>query len=492
MYLKNALLFLLVPGFLSSGSVLLISFLCTWLLNVANVEVNEGITTGWIPALLGIAAYFLLVHHRLKLFLNKWSENNYVFILLAIVFMVFPAVVFQVAYKNLKMTQTEIQDLREINPVAKNTVWKFTGSLPQATMLYLGDFQEYTSGKHPKVDFLCYGLVHFEQENLWILFSESEMIDTDESEAEKGIVFDKVHQECVSEVNSILNSKAGNKYLVPLGQSEDLEYAYKTLHDVNYKGKVPERIFTLESTFQKGIKKVHLWFLIISVFLNLLYFFIICLSKGNLNVHAYNQTGTIDLSVFIQLFQYIREAPVTAILLGLTLLFLFIELAHDPNIFTVKEDPYVFRWAVSNDVLKTGEWYRLFTYPFVNIYLLLRIMDVSIFAMIGYSIEKHTSSPGFGLLSLSIVLAGGLAAIFLDSSVNCGLTVFSFGYSAYYLFTGFQRQIGFSSWKFMGIAFLVFALLIGSLSEFLEYPKLIAATLTGFVFGPFLRYKETT
>lgn len=491
MNFKKALLFLLVPAFLSSGLVLLISFFISWILNKTDLGVNQGILVGWIPALIGCAAYFLIIHHRLKLFFNKRYENNYGFSILAIIFISLPAFAFQIAYENLKMKQQEIHQLSEINCSAKNTVWKYTGPIPQATMIYLGDFQEYTSGKNPKVDFLTYALVNFEKENLWVLFSESEMIDTDESDSEKGRVFDKVHQDCMNEVNNTLNLWPGTRYLIPLEQSEDLEYAHKTLRDLDYKGKLPERIFKLESSFQEGIKTAHQWFLGISASLNLLYFFIFCLFKGNVSSYEFNQTGSFDLSNFVSILQHIRKAPVTAFLLGMTLLFLFIEIAHDPNIFTVKEEPYIFHWAISNDIWETGEWYRLFTYPFVNIHLLLRLIDVMAFAVIAYSIEKNMSSLGFALLSFCILITGGLGAAFFSSFSNCGLTVFSFGYSAYYLFTGFQARIGFSSWKFMGISFLVFGLIIGSLGGFLEYQKLIAATLTGFAFGPFLPFKET-
>lgn len=490
MNFKKALLFLFVPAFLSSGLILLISFFISWILNKTDIGVNEGILVGWIPVLLGCATYFLIVHHRLRLFFNKRYENNYLFSLLAIIFISLPAFAFQIAYENLKMKQQEIHQLSEINFSSKNTVWKYTGPIPQATMTYLGDFQEYTSGKNPKVDFLTYALVNFEKENLWILFSQSEMIDTDESDAKKGGVFDKVHQDCMDEVNNTLNFWPGTRYLIPLGQSEDLEYAYKTLRDLDYKGKLPERIFKLEPSFQEGIKTAHQWFLGISASLNLLYFFIFCLFKGNVSSYEFNQTGSFDLSSFVSVLQYIRKAPVTALLLGMTIFFLFIEIAHDPNIFTVKEEPYVFRWAVSNNVWKTGEWYRLFTYPFVNIQLMLRLIDVMVFALIAYNIEKNTSSTGFGLLSFCILITGGLSATFFSSSPNCGLIVFTFGYSAYYLFTGFQRRIGFSSWKFIGISLLIFGLVVGSLGGFLEYPKLIAATLTGFAFGPLLKYRE--
>lgn len=491
MNFKKALLFLLIPAFLSSGLLVLISFFISWILNKTGFEVNQGILIGWIPLILGCGIYFLIVHHRLRLFFNKRYENNYLFSLLAIVFLSLPAVAFQIAYENLKMKQQEIHQLSEINFSAKNTVWKYTGPIPQATMTYLGDFQEYTSGKNPSVDYLSYALVNFEKEGLWILFSKSEMIDTDESDSEKGRVFNKARTGCMTEVNNTLNSFPGTRYLVPIEQSEDLEYAHKTLRDLDYKGKIPERIFTLESTFREGIKTRDQWFLGISASLNLLYFFIFCLFKGNVSSYEFNQTGSFDLSNFVSVLQYIRKAPVTAFLLGMTLLFLFIEIAHDPNIFTIKEEPYVFHWAISNDIWKTGEWYRLFTYPFVNIHLLLRFIDVMAFALIAYSIEKNTSSAGFALLSFCILITGGLGAAFFSSSLNCGLIVFTFGYSAYYLFTGFQRRIGFSSLKFIGISLLVFGLIVGSLGGFLEYPKLIAATLTGFMFGPLLRFRET-
>lgn len=491
MKFKKALLFLFVPAFLSSGLVLLISFLANWLVNKTGLEINEGILSGWIPFLLGCGVYFLLIHHRLKLFFSKRYDSNYLFSLLAIVFMVFPAVSFQIAYENLKMDQRAIHDLSEIDFSAKNTVWKYTGPIPQATMTYLGDFYEYTSGKNPKVDFLTYAMVNFEKENLWLLFSESEMIDTDESDAKKGGVFDKVHEACMTEVNNTLNLSPGTRYLIPLKQSEDLEYAHKTLKDTGYEGPAPKKIFKLESSFQPGFKTEHQWLFGIAISLNVLYFFIFCLFRRNVDSYKFHQTGILDLSLLTETLAYIRKAPVTTLLLVLTLVFLFVEIAHDPNIFTVKEDPYSFRWAVSNTVWENGEWYRLFTYPFVNIHLLLRLIDVMAFAVIAYSIEKNMSSLGFALLSFCILIAGGFSAAFFSSFSNCGLTVFSFGYSAYYLFTGFQARIGFSSWKFMGISFLVFGLIVGSLGGFLEYQKLIAASLTGFAFGPFLPFKET-
>ncbi|WP_300664250.1 rhomboid family intramembrane serine protease [Fluviicola sp.] len=490
MNFKKALLFLLIPAFLSSGLALLISFLINWLLNKTDMEINQGILIGWIPFFLGCGVYFLIIHHRLKLFLSKRYDNNYLFSLLAIVFMTFPAVSFQIAYENMKMDQREIHDLSEIDFSAKNTVWKYTGPIPQATMTYLGDFQEYTSGKNPKVDFLSYALVNFEEEELWLLFSDSEMIDNEESDSEKGAIFNKVHENCMTEVNNTLNLWPGTRYLIPLEQSEDLEYAHKTLKDTDYKGSVPKRIFKLEASFQPGFKTEHQWLLGIAISLNVVYFLIFCLFRRNVSSYELSQTGVFDISGLDLLFQHVRKTPVTALLLTLTLVFFFVEIAHDPNIFTVKEEPSVFQWAISNTVWQTGEWYRLFTYPFVNIHLLLRLIDVMAFAVVAYSIEKNTSSAGFALLSFCILITGGLSAAFFSSSFNCGLTVFTCGYSAYYLFTGFQPRIGFSSWKFIGISFLVFGLIIVSLSGFFEYPKLIAATLTGFAFGPFLKYRE--
>lgn len=491
MNFKKALLFLLIPAFLSSGLVLLISFLVNWLLNKTDLEINQGILIGWIPFFLGCGIYFIVIHHRLKLFFNKRHENSYVFSIFAIVFMTFPAVAFQISYGNLKMSQQEIHDLSQIDFSAKNTVWKYTGPIPEATMTYLGDFSEYTSGKNPKVDFLSYALVNFEKENLWILFSESEMVDTEESDSEKGRVFDKVHEDCMNEVNNTLNLWSGTRYLIPLEQSEDLEYAHKTLKELDYKGSAPKRIFKLESSFQPGFNTEHQWLLGVAVALNSLYFFVFCLFRRNVSSYELSQTGIFDISGLEWLFQQVRKTPVTTLLLTLILIFFFVEIAHDPNIFTVKEEPYVFRWAVSNTVWKTGEWYRLFTYPFVNTHLILRLIDVMIFAVIAHGIEKKTSSSGFALLSFCILVTGGLSAAFFSPLPNCGLTVFTFGYSAYYLFTGFQPRIGFSSWKFIGISFLVFGLIIGSLSDFMEYQKLLAGTLTGFVFGPFLKYKET-
>lgn len=490
MKFKKALLFLLIPTLLASAAVLFISLLISWLMNKTALDINQGILVGWIPFFLGISIYFLVIHHRLKLFFNKRYENNYVFALFAIVFITFPAVAFQIAYENLKMSQQEIHDLSEIDFSAKNTVWKYTGPIPQATMTYLGDFSEYTSGKNPKVDFLSYAVVNFEKEDLWVLFSESEMIDTDESDSEKGRVFNKVHDDCMTEVNNTLNLSPGTRYLIPLEQSEDLEYAHKTLEDVDYSGPAPKKIFKLESSFQPGFKTEHQWLVGIAVSLNIIYFFIFCLFRRNVSSYELHQTGMLDISFLAEASTHIRKTPVTALLLTLILIFFFVEIAHDPNIFTVKEEPYVFRWAVSNAVWKTGEWYRLFSYPFVNIHLLLRIIDVMAFAVVAYSIEKNTSSAGFALFSFCILITGGLSAAYFSPSLNCGLTVFTFGYSAYYLFTGFQRRIGFSSWKFIGISFLVFALIIGALSGYLEYQKLIAATLTGFAFGPVLKYRS--
>jgi hypothetical protein len=494
MTFKKACRFLLLPSFLTALTVLLISWLIRWATDSLNLEINSGILTGWIPFLLGLSGYFLVIHHRLRLFFSKRYDNNYLFSLLAIVLISMPGVTFQIAYGNMKMQLREVKSLSEINPDAKNTVWKYSGQLHPGTMLYLGDYREYTSGKHPQIDFLCYGLVHFEQESLWILFSESEMIDNDESGSEQNRVFNKVHNACVAEVNKTLSGNTAKPiFLVPLEQSADLEYAYKTLSIYEHEGPEPKKIFEFETDFHTGLTIKHQWFLIIACSLNLLYFFIFCLFCGRVSSYEFHQTGTgiLDLSPLIEIRMYILEAPVTAFLLFITLLFLFIEIAHDPNIFTVKEEPYILRWTISKSVWNTGEWYRLFTYPFVNIHLLLRIFDILIFAMCAFSIEKNTSSIGFGLLSFCVLIAGGLGAVLSDSPMNCGLTVFTLGYSSYYLFTGFQRKIGFSTWKFIGITLLVFGLFLGSITDFLEYPKLIAATLTGFAFGPFLKYRQT-
>jgi len=491
MSIKRAFLFLLIPAFITTVLIALVSLILTWLLDICGARLNNAILTGWIPFFLAILGYLLVIHHRLKLFFSHKYDRNELFSLLAIVFMTLPAVGLQIGYNNYKFEVRHIKDLSEIDPTEKNVIWKYSDSIPAYTMTYLGDFQEYTSGKHPKTDYLSYAVVHFKKEDQWILISESEMVDNDKSDTEKSRVFNKVRLDCVNRVDSLIIGSQKTHYFVPLGISEDLDYAHKTLKDLAYKGKMPKQIFMLEDEHQSGLSTFSSYFILISIGLNVFFFFVFSLFAKKVNSFEVRMAETFDISFLALIVTSIQKAPVTSLLLGITLVFFLMEISNDPNIFTVKEIPYSLRWSVSNEIWKTHEWYRLLTYPFSNFGLLLRIFDVVLFTVCAYSIEKSVSSSGFLLLSFSAQIAGGLAASFFDASFNNGLTVFTIAYAAYYLFTGFQRSVGFSSWKYIGITLLVFGLFLGSVTEYLEYQKLISASIIGFVFGPLLKYKET-
>lgn len=491
MSVKRAFLFLLIPAFITTVLIAFTSLLLTWLLETFGAHLNTAILIGWIPFLLSILGYFLAVHPRLKLFFSRKYDRNELFSLLAIGLMTLPAVGAQIGYNNYKFEVRQIKNLNEIDNKEENVIWQYSDSLPTYTMTYIGDFHEYTSGKRPKTDYLCYAVVHFENEDKWVLLSESEMIDNDESSAKHNGIINQVHSNCMNKLDSLINGSQKTHYFVPLETSEDLDYAHKTLEGQSYSGPFPKRIFTLEDEHESGLSTVSSYFLLISAGLNVLFFFIFSLFAKKVNSFEARMTETFDLSSFVFIANYIKKVPVTSLLLGITILFFFMEISNDPNIFTVKEVPYSLRWSISNEIWKTHEWYRIFTYPFSNFHLLLRVMDVLVFAVCAYSIEKNVSTFGFLLLSLSAQITGGLTASFFDTTFNNGLTVFTIAYASYYLFTGFQRSIGFSSWKFIGITLLFFGLFLGSITEFLEYPKLIAATLTGFVFGPILKYRET-
>lgn len=456
-----------------------------------SIELNQGILLGWIPVLLATLGYFLLIHHRLRLFFSKIHDKNYLFSLLAIAFLAFPGVSFQIAYENFKLKVEETDDLTKINPAKKTIVWKYTGISPKESQIYISNFQEYKSGKNPSTNLMTYALVHLKKENRWILVSESKNIDNDESGAKQYELENKVYYRCLYRAEQLFfNQNHKTEYLIPIAESEDLAYARQTLKAVGYELPFPKHFFQLETSFESGLKHEHAWLLVIAFGLNLVYFLVFCgLSKKVDSFQAEN-VGIFDFYGIQLILDYLKKIPVTSSILLVTGIFLLVEISHDPNILVVKQEPYMFRWTISNAVPENGEWYRLLTYPFTNYQLISRIFDMLFFALCGYYVEQRASAGGMIILTICAQIAGGVAAVYFSSNVNCGLSVFTFAYAGCCLFAGFQKRIGFSNWRYIGISFLVFILVIGAGSGFLEYPKLIAATLVGFGFGPILRFKE--
>lgn len=489
MTFRKACQFLLFPSLFTAIAVLLISWFFRWFTEALSIGLNEGILMGWIPVLLGTAGYFFVIHHRLRLFFSKKHDKNYLFSLLAIVYISFPGVSFQIAYENFKLKLEETSDFAKINPAQKTVVWKYTGTAPAERHIYICDFQEYTSGKHPSTYFITYALVHFKKENQWVLVSDSENCYNEKNDSEKQDLETKVHYRCLYRAEKIF-LEGKNVYLFPVPESNDLEYARKTLQAVAYNLPFPKHFSKAEPSFQSGLKTEHMWLLLVAFGLNLVYFLVFCFFSKKVSSFEAARSGIFDIHGLELVFGYLQKAPVTSFIVLITGIFLLIEILHDPNILSLKQEPYMLRWTISNAVPENGEWYRILTYPFINYPLLFRIFDVLLFALCGYYVEQHTSSVRFILLSICAQIAGGLAAAYFSSQINCGLTVFTFAYAGYYLFAGFNRKIGFSTMRYVGITFLVFILLIGTVSEYLEYPKLIAATLVGFGFGPILQFKE--
>lgn len=492
MTFRKACRFLLLPSLSTAIAVLVVSWLFRVLTEALSIELNQGILLGWIPVLLGTLGYFLVIHHRLRLFFSKIHDKNYLFSLLAIAFLAFPGVSFQIAYENFKLKVEETDDLTKINPAKKTIVWKYTGISPKESQIYISNFQEYTSGKHPSTDFMTYALVHLKKENRWIVVSESERIDNDESGAKQYDLETKVYNRCLYRAEQLFfDPHHETEYLIPLVESEDLAYARQTLTDVGYERPFPKHFFELKTSFESGLKQEHAWLLIIAFGLNLVYFLVFCLLSKKVSLSQAESVGIFDLYGIQLMLDYLKKIPVTSSILLITSVFLLVEISHDPNILVIKQEPYMLRWTISNAVAETGEWYRLLTYPFTNYQLIFRVFDILFFALCAYYVEQRASAGGMIVLSICAQVAGGVAAIYFSSHINCGLSIFTFAYAGSYLFAGFQKRIGFSNWRYIGISLLVFILVIGTGSGFLDSPKLIAATLVGFAFGPILKFKES-
>lgn len=485
MLLKNVLRFLLLPALLTTLLIAGLSLLIRILLDSLGVEVHEAVLLGWVPLAIGAASYFIFLNHRLLIFFKEAHKGVFGLLVLAFALLLLPNIAVQLAYEDTLLKLSNAATLDEVKPVQKNTVWYLKNDFPQYKMTYLGDYQEYTSGKHPRVEYLSFGLVHFEKENIWLLCEKDESIEQSASENEKIRLYYRIRSECEKQIEALNNT--GQKFLLPIPEGSELQYAKKVLNDLNYKGPVPQRIYTLRNSFKTGITDYHFWFLLISFGLNFMFFFLFSVFVRKSIRYANVEMGIINLSAVTAVSAYIVQAPVTFLVLTITVIFFIVEIFHEPNILSVKAEPYLLKWTASNDIPKTHEWYRIATYPFTNFMLYNKFIDPLIFAICASEMEKKMTPFRFLFLLLAAQLAGGFAAAWFGPAINCGLTVFTIAIASYYCFSGFQRHIGFSSWKFIGITLLVFVLILGSVTEFLEYPKLIAAALVGLALGPFLK-----